>query len=429
MPRRNHIPSYRLHKQSGQAVVTLTDGLGGRRDLLLGKHGTAESRQEYARVIAEWEAGGRKGPASRRDAPEGPTVNEVLLAFYRHAEQHYRRSDGTPTKDVREYRAAFRPLKKLYGHTPAKDFGPVALKAVRHKMVDADLSRGVVNQRVGRIVRAFKWAAAEEMVPVTAYQALATVSGLRRGRAPVRETEPVKPVPEAFVEATLLHLPDRVRAMVQLRQTGMRPGEVCLMRGIDLDTTGKVWLYRPGSDQGPHGTHKTAWHGHDRVVAIGPKAQEILRPWLRLNLQEYLFQPRESRAAFDARRKANRKTPMTPSQRARRPKRNPKKTPRDRYTPSSLAHAIAFAIVRANTADACDPCKELRPEERSQRCKAAAVPHWHPNQLRHSFATDVRRRYGLEASQVLLGHHRADVTQVYAERNLSLAEEVAAQIG
>jgi hypothetical protein len=55
MPRRHSVPSYRLHKQSGQAIVTLTDGLGGRRDVLLGKYGTPESRAEYARVLAEWE--------------------------------------------------------------------------------------------------------------------------------------------------------------------------------------------------------------------------------------------------------------------------------------------------------------------------------------------------------------------------------------
>ena len=52
-----------------------------------------------------------------------------------------------------------------------------------------------------------------------------------------------------------------------------------------------------------------------------------------------------------------------------------------------------------------------------------------PNQLRHLFATEVRTAYGLEAAQVLLGHSRADVTQVYAEWNLTLAARVANEIG
>ena len=64
MPRPISVPSYRLHKQSGQAVVTLRDSLGNRRDVLLGKYGTAESRAEYARVIAEWEASHRCLPVA-----------------------------------------------------------------------------------------------------------------------------------------------------------------------------------------------------------------------------------------------------------------------------------------------------------------------------------------------------------------------------
>ena len=54
---------------------------------------------------------------------------------------------------------------------------------------------------------------------------------------------------------------------------------------------------------------------------------------------------------------------------------------------------------------------------------------WHPNQLRHSFATHVRKHHGLEAAQVLLGHSKADVTQIYAEKNEALAVGIAAKIG
>ena len=70
-------------------------------------------------------------------------------------------------------------------------------------------------------------------------------------------------------------------------------------------------------------------------------------------------------------------------------------------------------------------------EEREVRKAAekAGVEHWHPNQLRHLFATEVRKEHGLEVAQVLLGHSRADVTQVYAERNEQLPATVAAKIG
>jgi integrase len=57
------------------------------------------------------------------------------------------------------------------------------------------------------------------------------------------------------------------------------------------------------------------------------------------------------------------------------------------------------------------------------------IAHWHPHQLRHTHATQVRRQFGLEAAQVALGHSAADVTQVYTARDLSLAVKVAKEIG
>jgi integrase len=411
--RTQSVPSYRRHEQSGQAVVTLTDGLGGRRDVLLGPHGTAASRVEYARVIAEWEAGGRRLTTAPAAGP-GLSVNEVLLAFLRFAEQHYRYGDGSPTNELSDYKLSLRPLRELYGHTPAASFGPLALKAVRGRMVEAGLCRGVVNQRIGRIKRMFKWAASEELVPATVYQALATVAGLAKGRGAARETEAVQPVPDAFVDAVLPFVLPPVRALVQLqRLTGMRPGEACRLRACDLDTTGPVWLYRPAQ-------HKTAWRGKSRVIALGPQAQAVLKPFLTLDTQAYLFSPARAMADLRDRQRAGRKTRVQPSQQDRR-RRKPEKLPGERYTSKSYARAIAKACAKADAAAHRD-----RPEVAAD---VVLVPHWHPNQLRHNHATEVRRRYGLEAAQVALGHSRADVTQVYAERDLGLAERIAREIG
>ncbi len=55
--------------------------------------------------------------------------------------------------------------------------------------------------------------------------------------------------------------------------------------------------------------------------------------------------------------------------------------------------------------------------------------HRRPHQLRHNYATNVRREFGLEAAQILLGHSSADVTQIYAERDMGRAARVAAKIG
>jgi site-specific recombinase XerC len=57
------------------------------------------------------------------------------------------------------------------------------------------------------------------------------------------------------------------------------------------------------------------------------------------------------------------------------------------------------------------------------------VPVWSPNQLRHARATELRRNYGLEAAQTVLGHREADVTQLYAERDFELAKQIMQAVG
>src|SRR5581483_7817885 len=114
-------PSYRRHK-SGQARVTLPLANGKRKDVLLGPYGSPESYQEYERALAEWRANnGRFVPDKAGKAPD-LTVNELLVQFLDHADQHYRHADGTPTDEIHCIRAAVRPLRALYGHTLAREF-------------------------------------------------------------------------------------------------------------------------------------------------------------------------------------------------------------------------------------------------------------------------------------------------------------------
>jgi integrase len=444
MSRTHSIPSYRRHKQSGQAIVTLTDGLGGRRDVLLGKYGTAASRNEYLRVTTEWEANGRRSPqaaASREDL----TINELAIAYWRHAEQHYRHPDGTPTSELDCLRAALRPLKELYGHTLAKDFGPLALKAVRQRMIESKekrsgrpWSRGTVNLHVCRIRAVFRWGVEQELVPASILEGLRAVRGLFAGRSRAREPEPVKPVSLAVVQATLPHVLPPVRAMIELQLlAGMRPGEVVIMRGMDLDVSGKIWLYRPGSDQ-THGAHKTAWHGYCRVIAIGPRGQEIIKQFLKPDVQAYLFSPREAITHWNAQKRKNRKSKVQPSQQNRR-KKKPQRNARRQYT----VNAYRRAIVRA--CDLAFPAPEhLRPNkgetkrafrarltdaEKAELREWCQAHRWHPHQLRHTKATEIRREAGLDAARAVLGHRSPAVTEVYAELDMGKAAEVMERLG
>ena len=99
---------------------------------------------------------------------------ELIAHFWRFAKRHYVKN-GRPTDEQASIKSAMRFVKELYEKTPAAQFGPLALKAVRQKMIDAGWCRTTINSAVGRIRRMFRWAASEELLPVTAYQALATV--------------------------------------------------------------------------------------------------------------------------------------------------------------------------------------------------------------------------------------------------------------
>lgn len=391
-----HLPKYRHYKPKDLAVVRL-DG----RDVYLGKFNSPDSREKYNRVIAEWlTTGAAPPPAASTVADQGgPTVNEVILAYLRHAMEFYRRPDGTATGEFDNIKLAVRPLKSLYGSTPAKDFGPLALKAVRQEMIEAKLCRRTINQRIGRITRVFQYAVENELVPPSVHHGLKSVKGLARGRSAATESKTVKPVPDADVDAIKPFVSRQIWAMIELqRLSGMRSGEVCSLRTCDLDMSGKLWIYTP--DQ-----HKTAHHGKARRITLGPRAQEVLRPWLRTDPTAHLFSPREATEERLAARREARKSPMTPSQRARKRKSRPKKKAGNFYDPRAYGHAVKKA------------------------CQRAGTPHWHPHQLRHSAATLLRRECGMDAARAVLGHSDMATTAIYAERDATLADVAMERFG
>src|SRR5262249_52232201 len=156
--------------------------------------------------------------------------------------------------------------------------------------------------RTGLVVRFFKWAVENERVPPSVHHGLQAVAGLRKGRSGVREAPPVKSVPDAFVDAIRPHVARQVWAMIELQPLpGVRPGEVVLMRTCDVDMAGKVWVFTPES-------HKTEHLDKARQVYLGPKAQAVLKPWLRAELAAYLFSPAEAMAEHRAVERGQRKT-------------------------------------------------------------------------------------------------------------------------
>ena len=436
MPRKTpRVPAYRRHS-SGQARVTLNG-----KDHLLGPFNSPESHEEYRRLVREWLDKHGK-PGKEPEQGRAPlSVNEVILAYWKHAAAYYhfdgRRGDEACLRD------ALRVLKSLYGRTQAREFGPKALKACRSEMVARGWSRTYVNAQVDRVRRMFRWAAEEELLPGSVSQDLRTVASLRAGKTAARETTKVRPVSQEHVEATLPRLPPTVRAMVRLQQlTACRPAEVCVLRPMDLDRANPgCWIYRPGSDQGAHGAHKTAHHGHERLVFLGPRAQEVLRPFLDTRGDAYCFSPAGSEAARATERRGRRETPLYPShleRRERERKARRGRAPRDRYDTHSYRRAIARAcdlafpppghLAQRAKESAREWRARLTPEQRADLRRWRKEHRWSPNRLRHSRATELRP-YGLDVAKTVLGHSKVETTEVYAEKDLAAAMELMGRIG
>ena len=292
MPTRR-IPAYRHQKARNLAVVRI-DG----KDFYLGEYDSPDSHAKYERLIAEW--------LRQNQLTLGSVVNitvcELMAAYLSFASGYYVKHDKL-TREFGCIAEALRELRKLHETTLVVDFGPKAFKAVRNAMVALGWSRKYVNKQSGRIVRMFKWGVSEELVPPAVYQALAAVPGLRKGRTQAPDYQPVQPVPDAHIELTLQHLPATVADMVKLpRLCGARPGEIVRLRPVDIDRSQPIWAYCPDS-------HKTEHQGKQRVVFFGPKAQQLLGPYLDRPPTSFCFSPRESEALRRKAKHARRTTP------------------------------------------------------------------------------------------------------------------------
>jgi integrase len=129
----------------------------------------------------------------------------------------------------------------------------------------------------------FCWTCSEELLPASIDHALKTVKGLQKGRTEAREPDPIGPVSDQVVDATLDYLPAVIADLVRLqRLTGARPGEICQLRPGDVDRRGEIWEYRPA-------THKSEHYGKERTIYIGPKGQAILLPYLLRPADAFCF--------------------------------------------------------------------------------------------------------------------------------------------
>lgn len=417
MPRLSQTPpKYRRHASTGQAIVEFD----GRRQYL-GPYGSEKSYRKYQRALEEWRRRRRDDAKPSKEPPpeEDPlaavtpdslrqkrreglkvTLNELIFVYLRHARAYYRKN-GEVTREAEIIGEVTRLLGQKHGDDDIEAFGPLDLDNFRDDLItDHDWSRKYINKQVARVVAMFKWGVAKEVCSPEVYAKLTALAGLKKGRTAARETKGVTSVDDSVVEKTLVCLPEIVADMVRFqRLTGARPGEVCSIRPCDVDRSDEVWVYRPDE-------HKTEHHEKDREIYIGPKAQQVLTPYLLRAAGNYCFSPAESVARARQRQRDGRATPLSCGNRQGTNRVfAPRRVAAQRYKVASYRLAIR------------------------RGCNKAKVDVWTPNRLRHTAATEIRKKFGLEAAQVICGHETADVTQVYAERDKQLAVKVAKAVG
>lgn len=337
-----------------------------RKPQYLGEYNSPDSHRRYREVVAAW---------CKDIELEGVdlTIAELVNVYFaNHVASHYRKN-GKPTSEVSAIESATRILVKTCGDLPVVSFKPKKLKAVREAMISAGWKRTSINKQVGRIRLMFSWAVGDELLPVEILVGLRTVQPLEKGRSDAVEPEPVLPVPDNHIELVRNSVSDPIQAIIDLQLlTGARPTEIIVMRLCDIQMNSDVWQYRPAE-------HKTEHHGKQRVVYLGPKSQLIVRRFMTNKTDAYLFSPRLARFT--------------------------NKNAREKYDVQTYRKSI------------------------NRACRRAKIQEWSPNRLRHNAGTRIRKEFGAEAAQIILGHAKLSTTEVYAERDESKAVEIMRKTG
>jgi site-specific recombinase XerD len=292
------------------------------------------------------------------------SVNKLCDVFQTWADSYYLGPTGKPTRESSNLRDAMRALRAVAGDIDPQDLSADHLQAAQTWMVKQGMSRTTVNTRCNRLRRMAKWAVKppRRWLPPEIMVEWSLVDPLRKWRTEAAESMGVKPVQWEDVCAVMAHANLQLATMLEIHWlTGMRPSELTNMRRSWLHPRDHANTYEPI-------WHKTAHHGHKRIILIGPQASTVLIPWLRRI-----------------------------------------KATQDRLWTITSSQVYAQAIHRV----------QIRHR----------LSSWNPNQIRHSFATRMRAKHGMDATQIALGHKHITTTEIYAEPDMKSAISAINKMG
>ena len=318
-------------------------------------------------------------------------VSDLMHRYFQWASNTMRKTrDGLECPDLAKIRRSTKFLNP-YLDWPIADFGPDELRKVQKTLLATEYKTGKtmkrytrrgINDTINCIKSAWRWGLGRGLVRIESVEILKEIKSLKTGQDDVHENHLRGKITEKEFRKVLAKANPVVRDMLNLIWlTAMRPYEVCDMRPYDILTDDdKCWLYIPGRDKSPVGDHKTSRFDRIKVIPLTKAAQKILKP--RINNFEskgYIFKPAEAVKDLE------RLTVKT----------------RDKYNHNTL----------------CRACKRA--------CERAKVKEFVPYDLRRTVATGTRALLGREAAKVLLGHTKADTTDIYLLEEVQEAMKVA----
>ena len=342
-------------------------------------------REDRPRKMAEeaaaryWEEHTRQ---VKRHEAVGMRVSTLCAEWGKHCTEYY--SKSMATNGI----LGVRLFCEMYANQSVCELTHADMLRHRDALVRSGVCRGTVNRRLWFVKAMIAWALDEGLIPAVVKAELSQVRNIKRGRSQAPERAPVRPVDDVTITETLKHMMPNTADMVRVhRLTGMRPCELCHLRWSQIDTSQTPWVYRVPAD-----ANKNAWRGElgrPRVVLIGPKAREILN---RYRGGDIPFSPEKAMTEYFNNLREERVTPFYGGKdpNAHIPRKFGETWKTDSYTGT-----IAAA------------------------CRRADIKPWGANRLRHAFATEVRRKFGLDAARAVLGHTGGGcVTDIYTYDSL-----------
>lgn len=281
------------------------------------------------------------------------SLRQVKDLYIHHAERHYRRRCGTPTREHLNIRAALERFVNFAGEDlPASSIHRHQVRAWLNHLAGEELSRSYVNACLGKVRRWVRWAADLDYVSSTIDSELRLVRPLQPFRTRAKETNIPPPPTLAALDQILPFVPKPARDVLQLvRLTGARPSELLNLTNAEVHVDSRPRLIPL--------QHKTAHKGKTRILPLNRAALAIVQRHHR---------------------------PFCPSDFLL-------------VSPRSKSGRLSLSGIEAAL---------------SRACTKAGVPRCTPYDFRRRVAREVRKALGLDAAQALLGHSRSSTTEIYA---------------